>query len=69
MARLTVQFPDRTSEILAELAARDQLSKTEVLRRALALYKFLDQETRDGKHRIAIADENGRIAKEITMPT
>ena len=31
MGRLTVQFPDKTDEILAELAAKDKVSKTEIL--------------------------------------
>ena len=68
MARLTVQFPDRTSEMLAELAARDQKTKTEVIDRALALYSYLQKETRDGKHRIVVVDENDKLIKEIVMP-
>ena len=67
MARLTVQFPDRTSEILAELASRDQSTKTEVINRALALYRYLHKEARDGKHRIVVVDENDKIIKEIVM--
>ena len=67
MARLTVQFPERTSEILAELSARHQVSKSEMLRRALGYYKYLEQETRDGKHKIAIVDENDRVVKEIVL--
>ena len=67
MARLTVQFPDRTSEMLSELAVRDQKTKTEVISRALALYKYLQRETRDSKHRIVVVDENDKIVKEIVM--
>lgn len=67
MARLTVQFPEQTSAILTELAARDEMSKTEVLRRALALYRYLEKETRDGKHSLAITDEDGKIVKEIVI--
>jgi|TARA_Y100000310_G_scaffold171142_1_gene171330 predicted transcriptional regulator len=68
MARLTVQFPDKTSEILAELSERDETSKTEILRRAIALYRFLAKETSDGKHTIAITDEDGKVVKEIIVP-
>ena len=68
MARLTVQFPDRTTDMLAELASRDQVTKTEVINRALALYRYLQKETRDGKHRIAVVDEDDKIVKEIVMP-
>ena len=67
MARLTVQFPDRTSEILTELASRDQSTKTEVINKALALYKYLQRETRDGTHRIVVVDESDKILKEIVM--
>ena len=65
MARLTVQFPSRTETILSELAAKDEISKTEVIRRALSLYKFLDREAREKGFKIAIADENDKIIKEI----
>ena len=67
MARLTVQFPEATSEILADLSAQDQVSKTEILRRALAVYKYLEKETRGGKRKVAITDENGKVVKEILI--
>lgn len=67
MARLTVQFPDPTSEILAELSARDQVTKTEILKRAIALYRYLEKETRDGKRKVAITDENDKVVKEIVL--
>jgi predicted transcriptional regulator len=67
MARLTVQFPDRTSEMLSDLAVKDQKTKTEIIDRALALYNYLRRETQDGKHRIAVVDEDGKILKEIVM--
>jgi hypothetical protein len=68
MARLTVQFPERTSKILEELSEDSQVTKTEVLRRALALYKYLDEEVRKGKgKKLAIADENDKILKEIAL--
>lgn len=67
MARLTVQFPEATSQILAELSERDEVTKTEVLRRALSLYKYLEKETRDGKRKVAIADEDDKVLKEIVI--
>jgi predicted transcriptional regulator len=68
MARLTVQFPERTNQILKELAEKDEISKTEVLRRALALYKYLENEVRqeDGR-KIAVANKDDKILKEIVM--
>lgn len=67
MARMTVQFSEPTSEILAELSAKDRVSKTEVLRRAISLYKYLENETSDGKRKIMIADENDKLLKEIVI--
>lgn len=67
MARLTVQFPEATSQILAELSEKDQVSKTEILRRALSVYRYLEKETRDGKRKVAIADENDKVVKEIII--
>lgn len=67
MARLTVQLPEQANEVLADLSEKGEVSKTEILRRALAVYKYLDNETRDGKHKVAIADENGKVVKEILI--
>jgi hypothetical protein len=68
MGRLTVQFPEKTSQILSELAEHDEISKTEVLRRALALYKHLGTEVRkETGRKIAIADKDDRIVKEIVF--
>jgi hypothetical protein len=53
--------------MLAQLALQDQKTKTEVISRALALYKYLQRETRDSKHRIVVVDENDKIIKEIVM--
>lgn len=65
MARLTVQFPDKTDAIISELASKEQISKTEVIRRALSLYKYLDKEAKEKGLKIALTDENDNIVKEI----
>lgn len=69
MARLTIQFPERTSKILEELSEENEVTKTEVLRRAVALYKYLNEEVRKGKgkNKVVIADEDDKILKEIAM--
>jgi len=69
MARLTIQFPERTSKILEELSEDNEVTKTEVLRRAVALYKYLDEEVRKGKgkKKVVIADEDDKILKEIAL--
>ena len=67
MARLTVQFPEETTRVLEELSEKEEVSKTEIIRRALSVYKYLENETRDGRHKVAIADENGKVVKEILI--
>lgn len=68
MARFTVQFPEKTSSMLEELAEREEVSKTEILRRALSVYKFLDTEIRKEKgNKVAIANAHDKILKEILI--
>jgi len=67
MPRLTVQFPEKTDEMLAELANKNEVSKTEVLRRALSLYRYLDREAREKGNKVTIADKEDKILKEIVF--
>jgi len=67
MARLTIEFPDEASQILARLAAEDQTSKREVLRRALALYNHLHEQgvRTGGVRKLSITDKDDHILKDI----
>ena len=69
MPKLTVQFGDDTSKLLKELAAEKGTSQTEIIRRALAMYRYLDKETRDGDKRVSVtsAKEN-KILKDVILP-
>jgi len=68
MARLTVQFPERTTQILKEMAEDEESTQTETLKRALALYKYLRSEIKKEKGRkISITDKDDKIIKEIVM--
>ncbi|GAA4453020.1 ribbon-helix-helix protein, CopG family [Phytohabitans houttuyneae] len=46
--RLSVNISSTTAESLRELAARNQTSLTEIVRRAVAVLKLLDDEQRAG---------------------
>ncbi len=48
MTKLTVQFTDEMDEILAELAESRGLAKSQVLRRAILLMKYLDKASATG---------------------
>ncbi len=67
MPRLTVQFPEKADEILSELAEKDKVSKTEIIRRALSLYRYLDREVKQKGNKLAIADKDDKIIKEIVL--
>ncbi|MDP2935030.1 MAG: hypothetical protein Q8O86_00910 [Dehalococcoidia bacterium] len=67
MAKLTVEFNDRMNQMLEDLAAKDKTTKVSVIRRALALYKFVEEEVKDkDKRRLAIT-EGEKVIKEIVV--
>lgn len=68
MAKLTVEFNPKMDEILADLAQDKGTTKVDVLRRAVALYKYIDSQlSATGKRHLAIAEDD-RIVKEIVVP-
>ena len=68
MSNLTIQLGDKTNQLLEQLATEKSTTKTEIIRRALAMYKYLDDETRDGDKRVSITSvKDGNIIKDIIM--
>lgn len=70
MAKLTVEFSDQLNRILEDLARKEETSKTQVLRKAIALMKIVEKETEtqnEGERKLAIADENDNVVKEIVL--
>ena len=66
MAKLTVRFDDKTSKMLKRFAKEKGLSQVEIIRRALALYFHLCNETRDGTKRVSITSaKTDKIIKDI----
>jgi predicted transcriptional regulator len=49
VAKFTVQLTDEMDEALAEVAKRRGVPKTQALRRAVALMKYLDEADRSGE--------------------
>lgn len=64
MPKLTVEFNDKMNSILDDLSQAEGIPKTQVIRRAIALLKYAEDERRKG-HKLTIADENDRVIKEI----
>lgn len=68
MAKLTVEFNDKMNQILEQLAEEKGTTKVDVLRRAVALYSYLDDEQkRDEDNQVSIT-KGGKAVKDIVMP-
>lgn len=67
MPKLTVEFSGRWHDLLSELAAKEGTTKSDVLRRALALLKYVEDEVgANDKRRLAIAEDD-KVLKEIVL--
>lgn len=49
MTRLSVNINHECADALNDLAKRRQTTVTEIIRRAISVYKYLDDAQRDGK--------------------
>lgn len=56
--RLSVNINDETAKALKELADERGTSITDIVRRAVAVYKFVEDETATGKKLQLVDDEN-----------
>lgn len=69
MPKLTVQFGDETSKDLKKFALEKGTTQTEILRRAIALYRYLDKETKEGDKRVSVtSSDEDKILKDIVLP-
>ena len=68
MSKMTVDFNEEVTEMLNDLAKKEGRTKVEILRRAIAIYSYLDDEVRKGKEegrQVAVTDKDKNILKEI----
>ena len=65
MPKLTIEFNDRVNGMLEELAEEAGTTKVDIIRRALALYKHVDDEVRETDKRKLATTENGNVVTEI----
>jgi hypothetical protein len=67
IVRLNVNLNPATADALKKLSDEQGVSLTEVVRRAISLYNFIDGERRSG-HRIQTTDpEKGEVRELILM--
>ena len=67
MTRLTVDLSDRAEEIVSRLASDQGTTKVEVLRRALALYDYVQEQTSEGS-KLALVGDGGDVKERIVFP-
>jgi predicted transcriptional regulator len=64
--KTTFSFDETVSKRLETIADHEKITKTEVLRRAITLYDFLEEKRGDNKS-LTIIDKDGKEI-EIIMP-
>ena len=69
MPKLTIKFDDKINKILQDLAQRKDTTKVDIIRRALATYKYLDDEILDEEKRISVTSaKEDKIIKDVILP-
>ncbi len=72
MATLTVEFNDKMDRILGEMADKKGTTKVDILRRAIAVYKYITNELHCRRHgdrpKRLVIRKGETILKEIVVP-
>ena len=67
MTTLNVDLSEAYMAALKELMQRKEVSLSEVLRRAIALYKLVDDEVGVKRRKLQLVDQNGIKVVDITV--
>jgi hypothetical protein len=59
VTKLNVNINDETAAALKDLAERRQITVTEVVRRAVSVYKFVEDEVVDGDAKLKLVKPDG----------
>ncbi|HEY0795135.1 MAG TPA: hypothetical protein VGD64_05070 [Acidisarcina sp.] len=68
MARLTLDTDPQFDQTLADLVDMTGGTKADVLRKAVATYKYLKTEDLDPGNRISITNQEGSVVKDVVLP-
>lgn len=66
LVRLNVNLNQETAAALKDLAAKENISYTEAVRRAIAVFKFIEDEQAEGR-KIQTMDANDRNKRELVL--
>ena len=69
MPKLTIQFDETVDKLLKDLSESKGTTKAEIIRRALATYKYLTDETKDNDKRVSVTlSKEAKILKDVVLP-
>ncbi len=66
LVRLNVNLNKETAAALKEIAAKENISLTEAVRRAIAILKFVEEEQDRGR-KIQTMDQDGKDKRELIL--
>lgn len=66
LVRLNVNLNHETADAIKELAEERGISVTEAVRRAISLYKYVEDQTNEGR-KIQVADRSGKTVSELVL--
>ena len=70
MPRYTVDLSEEFDRNIERLAKENNLTKSEVIRRALATYNYLKSQTGPGHDdlKVSLSSADGTVKKEVILP-
>lgn len=66
LVRLNVNLNQETADALKKIASESRISYTEAVRRAISVYKFVDDEI-DSGHKVQTVDSKGSVRELVLM--
>ena len=66
MPRLNVDFSDELNAVLQDMATKQHTTKAEILRRAISLGRFI-QEEREAKSKILVKRKDGEVLEVLPL--
>jgi len=69
MPRYTMDFGDKFDDMVNKLAEEKGITKAELIRRAVATYNYLSNETQNTKQlKVSLSDQNNKVLKDVILP-
>jgi len=66
MAKFTLEFSDQAAKIVRKLADEHETSQSEIVRKAVNLMNFVDEERRAGNH-LLVQTPDGRFREIVPV--